>query len=614
MDFTPDELRKLLQDKDTIKNLRNLLDDEWDKHKINIINGLGSIDFGETLSISSFYKVLFGEKGYFTEKDIDDYERVKELIVLNGDKYLYNCPTEKIYKFDDKHFLKLLDSIEDGFYMVHNINKLFFEKDSPYADKLNNDLFYPTILHGMLDDGKINQLVYIIDQKDNIKKDTRVIESLIKKNYAILDKLKPYLKQAFIDEMQMLYRPVEQPKAEENKKALEPKTEEIRKEEPKMEEYTQTSLFEEEKKYVRKENLFGIEEGILCQQVNCRGVIGGGLSGAIEKQYPIVSESYKNNIKAKGMSLFGKVTMAKCTDKISVANLYTQLDYGNPVLTKKVYTDVEKLVDAVKRVCEKCSDKQVYIPYMIGCGLGGADWNLVLSKIKALNMPNLNVCYTLDGKSLPINDVPFDKVTLSPDVVEHTPTELEKKSGDLGDIMKDLLSRFETELDNRKLDINYEACFVRITGDKVINNQKCTVFKEISFADTKNEYLINVLKEREGIIAYLQDLEKKMNDNNLTDVTVMDYKLNTLNGNGIIIMDTINEKNYVSYNKAFIDKNNVPRCEKSVIDKLKYFSKGNVAEYFKSLNTELDKTIERVKEIQFEADKKIQAILNNKGA
>ena len=38
--------------------------------------------------------------------------------------------------------------------------------------------------------------------------------------------------------------------------------------------------------------LFGIDNGIICQQVNCCGVMGAGLAKAIMDKFPIVKQKF----------------------------------------------------------------------------------------------------------------------------------------------------------------------------------------------------------------------------------------------------------------------------------------------------------------------------------
>ena len=68
---------------------------------------------------------------------------------------------------------------------------------------------------------------------------------------------------------------------------------------------------------------------------------------------------------------------------------YTQLYYGNSAKTKKVYTDENKLIDALTRFDQRAKqdNQPAYVPAKIGCGLAGGDWN----RIKKHILDNTNI-------------------------------------------------------------------------------------------------------------------------------------------------------------------------------------------------------------------------------
>lgn len=133
-------------------------------------------------------------------------------------------------------------------------------------------------------------------------------------------------------------------------------------------------------------NLMDYTEGIIAHQVNCRNEIGAGVSGAIIKRYPEVEEAYHQAFQQvkKQDDLLGNVQLVQINDKLTVANLFTQLDYGNASVTGKVYTNVELLVANLVYLCKAFPGRNIYIPGYIGCALAGADWNEVKEKIKDL--------------------------------------------------------------------------------------------------------------------------------------------------------------------------------------------------------------------------------------
>ena len=142
-------------------------------------------------------------------------------------------------------------------------------------------------------------------------------------------------------------------------------------------------------------NTMDAKEGIICHQVNTRAVMGGGLALQIKNKYP---NTYKRYVSfcSRYMSseLLGKVLFTQ--ENKLIANIFGQNDYG----CNKQQTDYKALEEGLNSV--KCvasgEDNPLYtysvaIPYGIGCGLGGGDWNIVYKIIEEI-----------------FNDVDFDVV------------------------------------------------------------------------------------------------------------------------------------------------------------------------------------------------------------
>lgn len=155
-------------------------------------------------------------------------------------------------------------------------------------------------------------------------------------------------------------------------------------------------------------DLFGLTEGILVQQVNCKNKMGAGLAKAIYEQYPQVKEDYHKSFDSKtAEELFGTYRLIELSDKLKIANLYTQFSYADPEKPEtmgKVYTDKEKLINIIKKLHLDYPDSIIYIPFNIGCGLGGGLWEEVIDGINSLNIDKLKVINTLE-KSITTTDL-----------------------------------------------------------------------------------------------------------------------------------------------------------------------------------------------------------------
>jgi len=131
------------------------------------------------------------------------------------------------------------------------------------------------------------------------------------------------------------------------------------------------------------------KEDIIAHQTNCMGVMGSGLAKQIKKKYPKVYENYCHICQEalqKRENLLGKIIWGVLTgdDKI-IANLCGQYKYGRDkqhTHYPALYSALRHLYNAVTSPDSTLKDMTIAIPYGIGCGLGGGDWNLVYEMIE----------------------------------------------------------------------------------------------------------------------------------------------------------------------------------------------------------------------------------------
>lgn len=129
-------------------------------------------------------------------------------------------------------------------------------------------------------------------------------------------------------------------------------------------------------------------ELIVCHQVNCKGVMGAGLALQVRRLFPHLFEMYRIECQkvADSRELLGKVLYCNGSYNgydYTVANLFSQDDYGRG----KRQTDYDALRKALSNV--RCvatplparTLTTVRIPYKLGCGLAGGDWDVVFQII-----------------------------------------------------------------------------------------------------------------------------------------------------------------------------------------------------------------------------------------
>jgi len=129
-----------------------------------------------------------------------------------------------------------------------------------------------------------------------------------------------------------------------------------------------------------KGDVLELKADIICHQVNCQGVMEAGLAKQVADQYPIVKKKYKELCSQKSPSeLLGTFQLVYVAENRAIANIFGQMFYGND---GKLYTNYEAFRSALKSLADQHPGKSVALPYGIGCGLAGGDWNTVYNIIR----------------------------------------------------------------------------------------------------------------------------------------------------------------------------------------------------------------------------------------
>ncbi|SRR5258706_13403723 len=125
-------------------------------------------------------------------------------------------------------------------------------------------------------------------------------------------------------------------------------------------------------------NILEITGGIICHQVNHKGVANAGLAREIKLLYPNFMNDYFKCCKEYSFEYireFGVVSFYDVNEFFTIASIFGQDDYGRD----KVYTDYYSLKFGLQTVMRRSAFEKlnVYIPHGIGCGLAGGNWKLV---------------------------------------------------------------------------------------------------------------------------------------------------------------------------------------------------------------------------------------------
>lgn len=161
-------------------------------------------------------------------------------------------------------------------------------------------------------------------------------------------------------------------------------------------------------------DILTVDKGVIVHSVNCIGAVGG-LAGAIGRKWPVNAGEYRSHVRSQKspIMLLGSVFEVNVAHNVIVANLFGQYSVG----TSKQQTEYTALIAGFKKIAEKFfegNDREekdygnpfglvdfpialtdIYVPYKIGCGLGGADWETVQDIIHQIfenNHKNVYIC------------------------------------------------------------------------------------------------------------------------------------------------------------------------------------------------------------------------------
>jgi O-acetyl-ADP-ribose deacetylase (regulator of RNase III) len=124
-------------------------------------------------------------------------------------------------------------------------------------------------------------------------------------------------------------------------------------------------------------NILSVKEGIIAHQCNAQGVMGSGIAKQIKALYPDAYTHYVSAIRTGELTL-GMCQLVQVSRTLYIANLIGQDRYGRDGTQ---YTDYSALSQALFELSKLSKGLEVHHP-LIGCGLGGGDWNTVKSLIE----------------------------------------------------------------------------------------------------------------------------------------------------------------------------------------------------------------------------------------
>ena len=144
-------------------------------------------------------------------------------------------------------------------------------------------------------------------------------------------------------------------------------------------------------------NLLDAPVDYICHQVNCQGRMGSGIAKQIKERWPVVYEAYMAGFEERrkeveklcgqwetqidvSETLLGHLQQIQINDKQTVINMFAQQHYGYDGKRYTSYDAFWACLGGIRDSIPKGS--KIGFPAKIGCGLGGANWEVIFRMIE----------------------------------------------------------------------------------------------------------------------------------------------------------------------------------------------------------------------------------------
>jgi O-acetyl-ADP-ribose deacetylase (regulator of RNase III) len=121
---------------------------------------------------------------------------------------------------------------------------------------------------------------------------------------------------------------------------------------------------------------------VIVHGCNCYATMGAGIAVAVRNTFPEAYQADRQFKIKNGEKRLGKLSFAFANtatgEAVMVANLYTQLNPGKDFRESALKEALESLKNQIKFLYQFKRGGLVKIGFpLIGCGIGGGDWNRV---------------------------------------------------------------------------------------------------------------------------------------------------------------------------------------------------------------------------------------------
>jgi O-acetyl-ADP-ribose deacetylase (regulator of RNase III) len=131
-------------------------------------------------------------------------------------------------------------------------------------------------------------------------------------------------------------------------------------------------------------DLFESTAQVIAHQVNCQGVMGGGVALQIRERWPEAYNRYHYLCEKSGSELLGGIQFFDLGIGRSLVHLFGQdgLGKGRQTNYEALYTALEYLRGWMEATW--VGQKTVAFPYKLGCGLAGGSWEIVEAMVRTV--------------------------------------------------------------------------------------------------------------------------------------------------------------------------------------------------------------------------------------
>jgi O-acetyl-ADP-ribose deacetylase (regulator of RNase III) len=134
-----------------------------------------------------------------------------------------------------------------------------------------------------------------------------------------------------------------------------------------------------------KGNLLDVESGILVHGCNCQGVWGSGVASQMKEKYPEAFKRYVSDLKKNDSArmALGTISYHEVHPTLTVFSAFTQEFYGRDKNARYVSYDALDACFYYIISYARGMNQQIYLPDLIGAGLGGGNREVILAIIEA---------------------------------------------------------------------------------------------------------------------------------------------------------------------------------------------------------------------------------------